>query len=167
MEKQEEVRALLRNYLDADLERMIFSGPRSRDGFLRMTVRPVAIRGTLFFQVEEFTEKQAFQKNLAAPEAAAEVPAPVVSAEGVAWLLCKRRAPADRETRHGHAEGKEKNSRPGGRGAWRRVLRRAGLAFRPFPQPGEALPVSGGDAGAVSCGAGRDDERGEGRARPV
>ncbi len=70
MEKQEEVRALLRNYLDADLERMIFSGPRSRDGFLRMTVRPVAIRGTLFFQVEEFTEKQAFQKNLAAPEAA-------------------------------------------------------------------------------------------------
>lgn len=63
MEKTEALSALLDRFLDGDLEKMIFSNPRNRDSFLRMTVRPLMLRGKLAFQVEEFTEKQAFQKN--------------------------------------------------------------------------------------------------------
>ena len=63
MEKTEALSTLLDRFLDGDLEKMIFSNPRNRDLFIRMTVRPLMLRGKLAFQVEEFTEKQAFQKN--------------------------------------------------------------------------------------------------------
>ena len=53
IEKREELKAALGRFLDENLERMIFSN-----------LRPVLLRGTLHFQIEEFTEKQAFQKNL-------------------------------------------------------------------------------------------------------
>ena len=64
IDKKEELQAALSRFLTADLERMIFSNPRSREHFLKLMVRPVLLRGTLHFQIEEFTEKQAFQKNL-------------------------------------------------------------------------------------------------------
>lgn len=64
IEKKEELRTALRRFLTAELERIIFSNPRSREHFLKLTVRPLLLRGTLYFQIEEFTEKQAFQKNL-------------------------------------------------------------------------------------------------------
>ena len=63
MEKSQELREVLLRYLDADLERIIFSNPRTRESYLKLTVRPLLLRGALAFQTEEFTEKQAFQKN--------------------------------------------------------------------------------------------------------
>lgn len=35
----------------------------TREPYLKLTVRPLLLRGALAFQTEEFTEKQAFQKN--------------------------------------------------------------------------------------------------------
>ena len=69
MEKREELRTALAEFLDENLERLICSNPRSRDHFIKMTVRPLLIKGALKFHVEEFTEKQAFQKNLEKEEA--------------------------------------------------------------------------------------------------
>ena len=63
MDKSQELREVLLRYLDADLERIIFSNPRTRESYLKLTVRPLLLRGALAFQTEEFTEKQAFQKN--------------------------------------------------------------------------------------------------------
>lgn len=70
MEKEKEVLQTLLEFLDQDLERLILSNPRNREHFLKLTVRPVLLRGELKFQVEEFTQKQAFQKNLTRQEAA-------------------------------------------------------------------------------------------------
>lgn len=69
MEKREELGTALAEFLDEKLERLICSNPRSRDHFIKMTVRPLLIKGALKFHVEEFTEKQAFQKNLEKEEA--------------------------------------------------------------------------------------------------
>ncbi len=69
MEKEEEIKELLSEFLNEDLDRMIFSNPRSKDGFLKMTVRPLMLKGALHFQAEEFTDRQAFQKNLNKEEA--------------------------------------------------------------------------------------------------
>ena len=63
MDKSQELREVLLRYLDADLERIIFSNPTTRESYLKLTVRPLLLRGALAFQTEEFTEKQAFQKN--------------------------------------------------------------------------------------------------------
>lgn len=63
MDKSQELREVLLRYLDADLERIIFSNPRTRESYLKLTVRPLLLRGALAFQTEEFTEKQAFQKS--------------------------------------------------------------------------------------------------------
>lgn len=70
MEKEKEVLQTLLEFLDQDLERLILSNPRNREHFLKLTVRPVLLRGELKFQVEEFTQKQAFQKNFTRQEAA-------------------------------------------------------------------------------------------------
>lgn len=69
MEKREELQAALGRLLNEKLERMIFSNPRSREHFIKLSVRPISLRGALYFQIEEFTEKQAFQKNLLKEEA--------------------------------------------------------------------------------------------------
>lgn len=44
IEKKEELRAALRRFLTADLERIIFSNPRSREHFLKLVVRPILLR---------------------------------------------------------------------------------------------------------------------------
>lgn len=69
MENKELINTIL-EYLNPKLERMILSNPRNREHFVKMTVRPCVLRGRLMFQIEEFTEKQAFQKNLEKEEAA-------------------------------------------------------------------------------------------------
>jgi len=69
VENKELINTIL-EYLNPKLERMILSNPRNREHFVKMTVRPCVLRGRLMFQIEEFTEKQAFQKNLEKEEAA-------------------------------------------------------------------------------------------------
>ena len=41
MDKSQELREVLLRYLDADLERIIFSNPRTRESYLKLTVRPL------------------------------------------------------------------------------------------------------------------------------
>ena len=53
MDKSQELREVLLRYLDADLERVIFSNPRTRESYLKLTVRPLLLRGALAFQTEE------------------------------------------------------------------------------------------------------------------
>lgn len=62
MDKSQELREVLLRYLDADLERIIFSNPRTRESYLKLTVRPLLLRGALAFQTEEFTENRHFRK---------------------------------------------------------------------------------------------------------
>ena len=45
MDKSQELREVLLRYLDADLERIIFSNPRTRESYLKLTVRPLLLRG--------------------------------------------------------------------------------------------------------------------------
>lgn len=71
IEKKEELQAALGRFLNEKLERIIFSHPRNREQWIKLTVRPILLRGSLYFQIEEFTEKQAFQKNLKQKEALA------------------------------------------------------------------------------------------------
>lgn len=63
MDKSQELREVLLRYLDADLERIIFSNPRTRESYLKLTVRPLLLRGALAFQTEEFTENRHFRKS--------------------------------------------------------------------------------------------------------
>lgn len=49
MDKSQELREVLLRYLDADLERIIFSNPRTRESYLKLTVRPLLLRGALGF----------------------------------------------------------------------------------------------------------------------
>ena len=57
-------------FLNEKLERIILSNPRTRDGYVKLILRPLILQGELRFQAEDFTEKQAFHKNMSAREAA-------------------------------------------------------------------------------------------------
>ena len=62
--QREELKDALGRLLNRELKRITCSNPNGSSDFIKLTVRPVEIRGRLLFQVEEFTDKQAFQKNL-------------------------------------------------------------------------------------------------------
>lgn len=60
MDLSEALTAIIRQEPD----RIILSRPVSSSGFLKATVRPVLIRNTSQYQIERFTSRQAFQKNI-------------------------------------------------------------------------------------------------------
>lgn len=64
-----QIEELLRNVLTSMLVDMIISGARRQGVFLRVKVRPVKIKGILYFQVSKYTDKQVFHENLTADEA--------------------------------------------------------------------------------------------------
>ena len=64
-----EILTLLENILNRDLIRAVISGPRAKDGVVRVKVRPVEMKGKLLFQLESFTATQAFHENLEADQA--------------------------------------------------------------------------------------------------
>lgn len=68
-DRQDEIKEKLDCFFNEHLERMICSNPRVKDDFIKMVVRPVLLKDAIKFQVEEFTEKQAFHKNLEKDEA--------------------------------------------------------------------------------------------------
>ncbi|MEG0988476.1 MAG: SAM-dependent methyltransferase [Clostridium sp.] len=68
-DKQDEIKEKLDCFFNEHLERMICSNPRVKDDFIKMVIRPVLLKDAIKFQVEEFTEKQAFHKNLEKDEA--------------------------------------------------------------------------------------------------
>lgn len=55
--------------LNKELIRVILSNPSSKDGVLKICVRPVLKGDTLLFQIEEYTKTQVFHKNLDAKTA--------------------------------------------------------------------------------------------------
>lgn len=61
---EEQLLKALDRFLNEDLEKLVLSNPREKEGTFKIQIRPVAIQGTLKFQAEEFTGKQAFHKNL-------------------------------------------------------------------------------------------------------
>ena len=65
----EEMKTLLEVVLNSDFIRAVVSGPRGKDGVLKIKVRPVEKRGGLYFQFESFTKTQAFHENLERDEA--------------------------------------------------------------------------------------------------
>lgn len=62
MEKSQELREVLLRYLDADLERIIFSNPRTRESYLKLTVRPLLLRGRLLFRRKNLRKNRHFRK---------------------------------------------------------------------------------------------------------
>lgn len=67
----EEIRNVLKNILNIEFIRGTISGPRKKEGIIKVKVRPLEKRGELYFQFESFTKTQAFHENLTS-EAAGE-----------------------------------------------------------------------------------------------
>lgn len=59
-----ELAKLLSDILDEDFIRAVISGPRKKEGIVKVKVRPVEKRGELHFQFEAFTKTQAFHENV-------------------------------------------------------------------------------------------------------
>ena len=64
-----QIEELLKRVLTSLLVDMVISGARSGGDFLKIKIRPVMIRETLYFQVSKYTDKQVFHENLTADEA--------------------------------------------------------------------------------------------------
>ena len=69
----EELRRILTESLNIDLLSATISNPRSKDGILKVKVRPILHQGSLLFQCEEFRGGQAFHHNYAAAEAGEKI----------------------------------------------------------------------------------------------
>lgn len=59
-----ELAKLLSDILDENFIRAVISGPRKKEGIVKVKVRPVEKRGKLHFQFEAFTKTQAFHENV-------------------------------------------------------------------------------------------------------
>ena len=66
----EELRSLSGELLNVGLIRMTMSNPRSKEGAVKVKVRPVETKEGICFQFEAFTKTQAFHENLKGQEAA-------------------------------------------------------------------------------------------------
>lgn len=64
MDKQKEIKEALDYFMNENLDKLICSNPRNQDGFVKLIVRPVLLRGQILYQIEEFTKTQAFHKNV-------------------------------------------------------------------------------------------------------
>ena len=73
MEKQKEIEETLLYFLNEKLERITCSNSREKEGLRKLVLRPVLLKGELKFQAEEFTDKQAFHRNLTKEEAVSYV----------------------------------------------------------------------------------------------
>ena len=58
---------VLEGTLNINFIRGTISGLRSRDGIVKVKIRPLEKKGELYFQLEAFTKTQAFHEN-AAPQ---------------------------------------------------------------------------------------------------
>ena len=65
----EELRDMLESMLNIEFIRGTISGPRNREGIVKVKIRPLEKKGELWFQLEAFTNTQAFHENLSPGEA--------------------------------------------------------------------------------------------------
>lgn len=66
----ETIHELLSDILGIDFIQGIISNPHTKDGVIKIKVRPVVMKDGLYFQCESFTKTQAFHENMKADEAA-------------------------------------------------------------------------------------------------
>ena len=59
---------MLDYFINERLNQLVLSNPAEKDHLQKVKVRPMLIKGALVFQAEEFTQTQAFHKNLGAQE---------------------------------------------------------------------------------------------------
>lgn len=59
----EEIKEILEQYLDQNLFFVIMSNTKQPEKITKSKIRPVMIKGQLFFQIEEFIGKQVFHQN--------------------------------------------------------------------------------------------------------
>lgn len=97
---KETLESMLDSFMNENLLHIILSNPAEKDGVLKIKIRPMVLRGTLIYQAEEFTEKQAFHKNLTGEEVQAYIKeqladcfrqAEVMSALGSATVLVSKK----------------------------------------------------------------------------
>ena len=65
----EEMMHVLESTLNIDFIRGTISGPRKKEGIIKVRIRPLEKRGKLYFQLEALTKTQAFHENLSQEEA--------------------------------------------------------------------------------------------------
>lgn len=65
----ENIKKLLCETLNIDFIQAILSNPRTKEGIIKVKVRPVMMKDRLFLQLESFSKTQAFHENLE-PDAA-------------------------------------------------------------------------------------------------
>lgn len=64
-----EIEALLGNTLNINFIQAVISNPHTKEGILKIKVRPVEVKGKRLFQCESFTKTQVFHENLETEEA--------------------------------------------------------------------------------------------------
>lgn len=64
-----EIETLLSNTLNINFIQAVISNPRTKEGILKIKVRPVEVKGQRLFQCESFTKTQVFHENLETEEA--------------------------------------------------------------------------------------------------
>lgn len=69
----EQLQNLLYKYLDKDLQKIVISNPRIRGEAAKISLRPVLLKGSLFFQATEYKDKKVYHKNLSKEEAAGQI----------------------------------------------------------------------------------------------
>lgn len=67
----EELKRLLIDILNIQFIQAILSNPRTKEGIIKVKIRPVKLKENLYIQLESFSKTQAFHENLE-PEAAVE-----------------------------------------------------------------------------------------------
>ena len=67
--EMEEMMHVLESTLNIDFIRGTISGPRKKEGIIKVRIRPLEKRGKLYFQLEALTKTQAFHENLSPEEA--------------------------------------------------------------------------------------------------
>lgn len=70
---KEKLTGILEQFINNKLYAAVISNPFEKDKIIKIKLRPLIIKGSLLYQAEEFTEKQAFHKNMTAAEACAYV----------------------------------------------------------------------------------------------
>ena len=66
--EMEEMMHVLESTLNIDFIRGTISGPRKKEGIIKVRIRPLEKRGKLYFQLEALTKTQAFHENLSPEE---------------------------------------------------------------------------------------------------
>lgn len=69
----EELRDLLEKYLNENLLRIIISGARGNTDITKVNIRPVLLKGTIYFQAEMLRGARAFHENLEKTDAVSRV----------------------------------------------------------------------------------------------